>query len=57
MKPKLDKTERGVKKYNKERDVLWCTAIIATQKAVNGRLVLDVAEFLHWFNEQRSEMK
>ena len=36
-----------------ERDRMWCRAITATQKIdrKTGRLVLDVANFLHQFNE------
>lgn len=36
-----------------ERDRMWCRAIVATQHidAEKGRLVYDVADLLHHFNE------
>ena len=36
----------------RERDRLWCDAIIQTQDASSGRLVCDVEKLLHYFNSR-----
>lgn len=47
--------ERAREEQKRERDRLWCNAILATQRSEGERMVADVEALLRHFNEHRPD--